>query len=80
MHSEDKEMLVVFGIVALAVVVLFGGIVLASDLSNRYSCNNYEKVGGVETRYVTLDTCYINTERGWQRWDEYKVRAFTNED
>lgn len=80
MNEYDKEMIRTLGVVALILGAMAVAGMLICDAISRYSCNNYENVSGVETRYITFDTCYINTERGWQRWDEYKVRAFTNEE
>jgi hypothetical protein len=60
-------------------VVFIGGILLLGDLWGRYQCSNFEKITGKQTRYATMDICYINTKDGWQRWDEYKLRAAASE-
>ena len=44
-----------------------------------YQCNNYAKITGKETRWAMFDACYIKTKQGFQRYDEYKMRAITNE-
>ena len=50
-----------------------------SDRYLNYQCNNYQQLTGKTTRHVRLDACYIKTEKGFQRWDEYKIRAAASE-
>lgn len=64
---------------ALVLVVVFVPIILLADFGSRYSCGKYEQVTGKKTRYATLDSCYVSTDAGWQRWDEYKARAVASE-
>ena len=68
-----------FGPVALVLAVLVAGIIGIAESAGRYTCNNYERMSGKETRWVALDSCYVQTAAGWQRWDEYTARAVTNE-
>ncbi len=63
----------------LGVALLFTGIALAADAMGRYTCSNYTEITGKQTRWVTLDECYVKTTNGWQRWDEYKARATASE-
>ena len=65
-------------IVALGVICT-GPFILGANLLSSYQCNNYQRVTGVQTKYVALDTCYVHTAKGWQRWDEYKTRAIASE-
>lgn len=44
-----------------------------------YSCKNYQRLTGKETKYVEFSACYIKTPNGWQHWDEYIARATTNQ-
>jgi hypothetical protein len=60
-------------------VLCFGALFLVSDQYVQYQCGNYTRATGKETRYMRFDSCYINTESGWQRWDEYKMRAAASE-
>ena len=58
--------------------LLFVLIVIACGIGNIagvYTCKNYQDVTGITTKWVTVDSCYIKTEKGWQRWDEYKARG-----
>lgn len=62
-------------IVAVLVVLVVGG----GEACMRNQCSNYESITGTETRWAPLDTCYIHTAHGWQRWDEFKARAVASE-
>lgn len=64
-----------FGVLALC----FGALVFVSDQYAQYQCENYTRATGKETRYLRFDSCYIKTDSGWQRWDEYKARATASE-
>lgn len=55
------------------------GITALSNEYVRYQCNQYEEITGKETKYSHFDSCYISTENGWQRWDEYKVRVIAKD-
>jgi hypothetical protein len=71
-----------FGFATMILLVLgtvIGGVLFAGNAAGAYQCNNYAELTGKETRWVTLDTCYIKTERGWQRWDEYIARGIASE-
>ncbi len=63
----------------LIVVFVISGCVALSDVTGRYQCRNYEIVTGKPTRWVLLDNCYIQTDKGWQHWEEYKLRAAASE-
>jgi hypothetical protein len=63
-------------------VVIFGvflPIVLITNYTSERSCSNYQKVTGKRTQYKFLDSCYIETSSGWQRYDEYITRAIASE-
>lgn len=59
-------------------LVILGGLGVA-ELHGRYQCNTYQEITGTETKWVLLDTCYLNTEQGWQRYDEYKHRNIAHD-
>lgn len=63
-------------IVLLAVMTPILGLI---EIQGQYKCNNYKNMTGKETQWRTLDACYVKTKTGYQRWDEYKARATTNE-
>lgn len=65
--------------IMLGILLFVGSFLWLVNAGNRYQCNNYRELTGIETKWVTLDVCYIKTPSGWQRWDEYKARAVTNE-
>ena len=44
-----------------------------------HQCSNYERMTGKQTKWLTLDACYVQTDAGWQRWDEYKIRNIASE-
>lgn len=62
-----------------AIAVCFGGVALICNSIGSYSCSNYEEITGKATKWVTLDSCYIKTEGGWQPWEEYEVRIIASE-
>jgi hypothetical protein len=66
-----------------ALVLLLGGFFCAlgafAHYYGQYQCANYARITGKATQWAALDTCYIQTAEGWQRWDEYKIRATASE-
>lgn len=65
--------------VAVIASLVLGLVIGAGEIYDRYQCGNYGEMTGKKTKWVALDACYIQTASGWQRWDEYKARATTNE-
>lgn len=63
----------------LVLAAIFAPFVLIAEIASRYQCNNYEEATGKETKYLLLDSCYVKTDAGWQRWDEYKNRSIASE-
>lgn len=74
-----RELSVVIGLVFLTVAPIFAGIFVAVDFWVGYQCKSFGEVTEKETRYMNFDSCYVKTPSGWQRWDEYKVRAMASE-
>lgn len=74
-----SEFLHTFGIFIGITAVISAPIVVIADTGSRYKCSNYEKTTGKETKYLTLDSCYVKTQAGWQRWDEYTARSIASE-
>jgi len=64
---------------AISGIIIILSIFVIADRICAYQCSNYEKITNKETKWMFLDSCYINTDNGWQRWEEYKMRAVTNE-
>ena len=64
----------VFVVMCGVVAVLF-----ISDFAIERSCNNYSMITGKEVTRMFLDDCYVKTEQGFQRWDEYKARSTASE-
>lgn len=76
----DFEDIIGFVVVVLLVLgIPFVALVLIGNEAERNACANYQKTTGKETRFFNFDQCYIKTEDGFQRWDEYKVRAAASE-
>lgn len=65
-------------VIGLVLAVLLFALLLIAPMET-YTCHNYEQVTGIETKYKLMDACYVSTADGWQRWDEYKVRATASE-
>lgn len=51
----------------------------AANKHGEYQCENYAEISGNESRYAAFDTCYVKTNDGWQRWDEYLSRSVASE-
>lgn len=67
-------------LISVACVALGLAVLLAAlDLFARYQCSSFQTITGKATKYATLDSCYVSTAEGWQRWDEYKARAVASE-
>ena len=68
-------------VIVITILILFGiGLVTIGNFYARYQCAQYEKLTSISTTYSNWDICYVETESGLQRWDEYKMRVITNED
>lgn len=68
-----------FIVVVALIGTVFAGIFGASNFLASYACSNYERETGIETKFLTMDSCYIKTPTGFMRWDEFKARATTRE-
>jgi hypothetical protein len=67
-------------VIVLTILILFSiGLATISNSYSRYQCSQYEKLTGIPTTYSNWDICYVETESGLQRWDEYKMRVITHE-
>ena len=75
----DKELAVAIGVILGVLALIGGGIMLLSNIYGSYQCESYSRLTGKNTRWNTLDICYIETAQGWQRWDEYTKRAIASE-
>lgn len=64
--------------VAVACGVVFAALFGLGYAIVSYECSAYEATSGKQTKVAAL-SCYIKTEDGWQRWDEYKARATASE-
>lgn len=63
-------------------LIIVPALVLAAaviEITGRYQCGNYQEVTGRKTKWVVLDSCYVETDRGWQHWGEYMQRAAASE-
>ena len=67
--DEHPFLLMLSGLISLLFVLGIGG-----NEFERYQCNQYSKITGKQTVYSNFDVCYVMTESGLQRWDEYKIR------
>lgn len=68
-----------FSIIVAVLVAVLLVTVGVPEVIGRYQCSSYERITGTATKYNTLDTCYVQTDAGWQRWDEYKARIIASE-
>ena len=75
----DKEIAIFIGSSLAVVALIVGGIMLAANIMGSYRCESYSRITGKNTKWNTLDECYVQTADGWQRWDEYTKRAIASE-
>lgn len=66
-------------IVVLPLGSFVGSLLFVANLFMAYQCENYQTITGKETKYAQLDSCYVKTPQGWQRYDEYKMRIIASE-
>lgn len=82
MGQDIKEFLEFMGwlvaVIAVAAILMSFMLIPFYYLS-KYQCSNYQETTGLKTKYKIFDSCYIQTKSGWQRWDEYKMRATASE-
>ncbi len=71
--GEDLKFLIIF------VIGLLGIAFIITIAEGEYTCGNYEEMSGRKTKYLWLDECYVKTDSGYQRWDEYTARATASE-
>lgn len=74
-----RDFLEFCGVVLLGSGVVVGGIFVVANEYCEYMCDSYERTTQKETRYANFDACYVKTAEGFQRWDEYKLRAAASE-
>ena len=73
-----EYVLLPFIMTLLASSVFFVLICILGNEWHRYSCKQYAAITTKETKYSNFDACYVKTENGFQRWDEYTARATAN--
>lgn len=66
-------------VVALPILFLLVAVVGVVDVMGRHTCSNFQEITGKQTKWVFFDTCYINHNQEWFRYDEYKARAIASE-
>lgn len=76
---EFIEFFAPFFLIILSISLVVGGLMLGANYWESYKCGNYEEVTGKATKWIFMDECYVQTDAGWQRWDEYKDRAIASE-
>lgn len=79
MSDDLIDVLGPIGIVLLIFVSVVGGLLIVVNWFGSYQCHNYAAITGKNTKWATMDVCYIETKDGWQRWDEYVKRATGSE-
>jgi hypothetical protein len=78
--NDIKDLALMVLLPIFAGILLFGGsVALMMNAYGRYQCRNFAEQTGIHTQWKTLDVCYVQTPRGWQRYDEYIARSVTNE-
>ena len=60
--------------ITMVVFTMIGLIFWGVISLNRYQCNTYMQVTGVETKYDFPAGCFLKDGDTWMSWDEYKYR------
>jgi hypothetical protein len=70
-HFWDRDGLTFFGLIC--VWLLISGIVISGVVKwSEWSCDNYQKITGLESRFIAFDACYVKNEDGrFIRYDAY---------
>lgn len=55
----------------LMAAVIIAVIFLSANMYVKYQCIEYEKLTGRKTQHVAFDTCYIDANGTWYRYEEY---------
>ena len=61
------------------VIMIFTGLGVVVNSHERYTCDNYKEITGKNTKHASFDSCYVETDEGYQRWDEYMLRSTASE-
>lgn len=63
-----------------AVLIPLSGIFLVTaviaNLHGSYTCNQYERLAGVQTEWVPFDNCYVSYKGTVIRYDDYVSRHY----
>lgn len=70
-----REVALIVSIAFIFFAILGGSVAAITEAVANHQCTTYERFAGIGTRRAIFDVCYVNTEDGWQRWDEYKARS-----
>ena len=62
------------GMITLGFTLLVWGLLSLANAMEKRECNFFEEITGKPTKYHSFDTCYIQQEGEWMRYDEYKAR------
>lgn len=67
-----------FVILLLLFITAWGILLGINVVWNKYSCENYSNMTGVETKSGWGD-CFLKIDGSWIRWEEYKIGVQTNQ-
>jgi hypothetical protein len=68
-HFWEYGMISGYSFIYIAIMVL-ALMLFGVDNYQGWQCGNYQKITGLESRYISWDACYIKTsEDGWVRYD-----------
>lgn len=76
---DVQDFLIVVGIVLGLAFVVFTTVLGTAHALEGYACRTYSEVTGRKTQFRFIAGCFVETDSGWQVWDEYKARAIASE-
>ena len=66
-HFWDRYGLTLFGLICIWCIVISGAVKWSE-----WSCDNYQKITGFESKFIAFDACYVKNEDGrFIRYDAY---------
>ena len=67
-----KEILIIVLVVTVGIII---PTVLGINIHASYTCSNYQKITGAKTKYVFLDSCYVENDNSYERYELLKHKV-----
>lgn len=78
MLTEFRELCSILFIGAVVIIAAIAPIAVILEANLSHQCSNYKEMTGKEVSYKWFDTCYVEHNGKFMRWDEYKAYITAN--